>query len=100
MTKLPDDAVAKLKELAAALDRKPGDPPSTDLLKAAFPVIKRKFTQELMASPLRIGIDYHSSARKVFVFCEVCGGIVDSSYEHVDDPDACEREKVRQIMEL
>ena len=68
-----------------------------------FPVIRRVFPPQSILSPppLRRGIDYQSTARKslLFIFCDECGGVVDTPDAHKEDLDACDLEKVRQVME-
>ena len=99
MTTLPEEAVRRLKELAAAAGRELGDAPPAGLPDFVLPLVRREFARYPASVPLRRNIDYQGSARKAFLFCGVCGGIIESQDDHARDPDACEREKVRQVME-
>jgi hypothetical protein len=68
----------------------------------AFPIIRRTWPRQgILNPPLRRAIDYQSTARKslLFFFCDECGGMVEKEGAHEGDPDACDLEKVRQVME-
>lgn len=98
--KLPQEAVDRLVRLAKKVDPDPG--PSPDLGSFVFPLVRREFRQRPpWVEPLRRGIDYQSSGRPALLVhqCDVCGGGMTEPDAHEKDPDACEREKVRQVME-
>lgn len=74
--------------------------PEVKLEDVLFPVVRRKIRPSA-APPLRRGIDYHSPVQRTFpaFTCANCGGPLFSPSDHEKDSEACESEKVRQVME-
>jgi len=99
--RLPKDAVDRLVRLAKEVDL-PDPEPRPGVAQFVFPLVRREFRQRPpWVEPLRRGYDYQGSARPTLLVhqCDVCGGGMAEPDAHERDPDACEREKVRQVME-
>lgn len=109
MTK-PPDLRSRLQELVdkygcVSHGDKPDQAREDLLAKVALPPVRRRMSPPSflapLAPPLRHGIDYVGGPRAVMpaYVCEKCGGGIFEQDEHERDPGACEREKVRQVME-
>ena len=103
MGKLPKEAVRRLLRLSDAADPPPplDSGPDPDISGFVLPVVRRGFGPVGLSPPLRRTFDYQSSSRRALLIyeCARCGGPVPSKDAHDEDAEACEREKVRQVME-